>query len=75
MASPFDLTSFQGFKSFGIKRDDICDDDEAVFAHQMSEKCFRGEGPYDARLARLLVDGDKALLLAENEEEEKLDMG
>ena len=32
MTSPFDLTSFQGFKSFGIKIDDICDNDGAVFA-------------------------------------------
>ena len=68
MTSPFDLTSFPGFISFGIERDDVCDDDEAVFALQVGEKCSRGEGPYDAMLARLL-DGAKALL-AEDEEEE-----
>ena len=69
MASPFDLTSFPGFKSFGIERDDVCDDDGAVFALQMSKKrSRREEGPYDAMLARLL-DGAKTLLADEEEEE------
>ena len=68
MASPFDLTSFPGFKSFGIERDDVCDDDGAVFALQMSNKRSREEGPYNAMLARLL-DGAK-LLLADEEDEE-----
>ena len=44
MASPFDLTSFPGFKSFGIVSNATCDDDGAVFALQMSEKRSRGEG-------------------------------
>ena len=64
MVSPFDLTSFSGFKSFGIERDDVCDDDGAVFALQMSEKRSREGGPYDAMLARLL-DGAKLLLADE----------
>ena len=68
MASPFVLTSFQGFKSFGIKRYDTCDNDGAVFALQMSEKRSRGKGPYDAMLACLL-NGAKTLLADEEEEE------
>ena len=52
MDSPFDLTSFPGFKSFGIKRDDRCDDDGAVFALQMSKKRSIGV-PYDSMLAHL----------------------
>ena len=48
-------------------RDDVCDDDGAVFALQMCEKRSRGEGSYDAILARLL-DGAK-VLLAEDEDE------
>jgi hypothetical protein len=67
MASPFDLTSFPGFKSFGIESYDTRDDDGAVFALQMSEKRSRGEGPYDAMLARLL-DGAKTLLADEKDE-------
>ena len=70
MPSPFDLTSsFQGFKLFGIKRYDICDNDKAVFVLQICKKRSREEGPYDAMLARLL-DGAKTLL-ADDEEEEK----
>jgi hypothetical protein len=68
MSSPFDLTSFQGFKSFVIERDDVCNNDGAVFALQICEKRSREEGPYDAMLARLL-DGAKALL-AEDEDDE-----
>ena len=66
MASPFDLTSFLGFKSFVIERDDICDNDGAVFALQMSEKRSKGEGPHDAMLARRL-DGAKTLFADEKQ--------
>ena len=68
MASPFDLTSFPGFKSFGIERYDTCDDDGGGFALQMSPKRSREGGPYDVMLACLL-DGAK-LLLADEEDEE-----
>jgi hypothetical protein len=68
MASPFDLTSFPGFKPFGIERYDTCDDDGAVFALQMSPKRSREGCPYDSMLARLL-DGTKILLADEEDEE------
>ena len=68
MASPFDLNSFPGLKSLHIERDDVCDDDGAVLALQMSENRSRGEGPYDAMLARLLY-GAKGLLADEEEED------
>ena len=54
-----------GFKSFAIERDDICDNDGAVFVLQMSKKRSRGEGPYNAMLAHLL--GGAKALLAEDE--------
>jgi hypothetical protein len=68
MASPFDLTSFPGFKPFGIKRYDTCDNDGAVFALQMSEKHPKEGGPYDSMQAHLL-DGAKLLLVDEEDEE------